>query len=98
MLEPGTRVSHAAVVLASRVGCLLVWIGEAGVRLYPSGQPEGARADRLLYQANMAGKIQPVRFQGILQVVNPGALQETTIKGIGPAKSFGCGLLSLARI
>ena len=30
MLEPGTRVSHAAVVLAARVGCLLVWVGEAG--------------------------------------------------------------------
>ncbi len=54
MLEPGTRVSHAAVVLASRVGCLLVWIGEGGVRLYASGQPGGARADRLLYQAKLA--------------------------------------------
>lgn len=54
MLEPGTRVSHAAVALASRVGCLLVWIGEAGVRLYASGQPGGARADRLLYQAKLA--------------------------------------------
>jgi CRISPR-associated protein Cas1 len=54
MLEPGTRISHAAVTLASRVGCLLVWIGEAGVRLYASGQPGGARADRLLYQAKLA--------------------------------------------
>lgn len=54
MLEPGTRVSHAAVTLSSRVGCLLVWIGEAGVRLYASGQPGGARADRLLYQAKLA--------------------------------------------
>ena len=54
MLEPGTRVSHAAVTLASRVGCLLVWIGDAGVRLYASGQPGGARADRLLYQAKLA--------------------------------------------
>ena len=54
MLEPGTRVSHNAVVLASRVGCLLVWIGEAGVRLYAAGQPGGARADRLLYQAKLA--------------------------------------------
>jgi len=54
MLEPGTRVSHAAVTLASRVGCLLVWIGEGGVRLYASGQPGGARADRLLYQARLA--------------------------------------------
>lgn len=54
MLEPGTRVSHAAVVLAARVGCLLVWIGEAGVRLYAAGQPGGARSDRLLYQARLA--------------------------------------------
>jgi CRISPR-associated protein Cas1 len=42
------------VTLASRVGCLLVWVGEAGVRLYASGQPGGARADRLLYQAKLA--------------------------------------------
>lgn len=54
MLEPGIRVSHSAVALASRVGCLLCWIGEAGVRLYSSGQPGGARADRLLYQAQLA--------------------------------------------
>lgn len=54
MLEPGTRVSHAAVKLASQVGTLLVWVGEAGVRLYASGQPGGARSDRLLYQAKLA--------------------------------------------
>ncbi|OWT60149.1 type I-E CRISPR-associated endonuclease Cas1e [Candidimonas nitroreducens] len=54
MLEPGTRISHAAIHLASLVGSLLVWVGEAGVRLYASGQPGGARADRLLYQAKLA--------------------------------------------
>lgn len=54
MLEPGTRVSHAAVVLAARAGTLLVWVGEAGVRLYAAGQPGGARADRLLWQARLA--------------------------------------------
>lgn len=54
MLEPGTRVSHAAASLAARAGTLLVWVGEAGVRLYSSGQPGGARADRLLYQAQLA--------------------------------------------
>ncbi len=74
MLEPGTRVSHAAVVLASRVGCLLVWVGEAGVRLYASGQPGGARSDRLLRQARLAldeearlkvvRKMYEVRFKG----------------------------------
>ena len=54
MLEPGTRVSHAAVRLAALVGTLLVWVGESGVRVYASGQPGGARADRLLYQAKLA--------------------------------------------
>ncbi len=54
MLEPGTRVSHAAVSLAARVGCLLMWVGEAGVRVYSVGQPGGARTDRLLHQANLA--------------------------------------------
>jgi CRISPR-associated protein Cas1 len=54
MLEPGSRVSHAAAVLASRVGCLLIWVGEAGVRLYAAGQPGGARSDKLLYQAKLA--------------------------------------------
>jgi CRISPR-associated protein Cas1 len=54
MLEPGTRVSHAAVVLCAQVGCLLVWVGEGGVRLYAAGQPGGARADRLLFQARTA--------------------------------------------
>ncbi|PIJ49778.1 subtype I-E CRISPR-associated endonuclease Cas1 [Erwinia sp. OLTSP20] len=54
MLEPGTRVSHAAIKLAAMVGTLLVWVGEAGVRLYASGQPGGARSDKLLYQARLA--------------------------------------------
>ncbi|GKW25581.1 type I-E CRISPR-associated endonuclease Cas1e [Pectobacterium polonicum] len=54
MLEPGSRVSHAAVRLAATVGTLLVWVGEAGVRLYASGQPGGARSDKLLYQAKLA--------------------------------------------
>jgi CRISPR-associated protein Cas1 len=54
MLEPGTRVSHAAAALASRAGTLLVWVGEAGVRLYAAGRPGGARSDKLLLQARLA--------------------------------------------
>ena len=54
MLEPGTRVSHAAIKLASTTGTLLIWVGEAGVRLYSAGQPGGARSDKLLYQAKLA--------------------------------------------
>ena len=42
------------VALAARAGTLLVWVGEAGVRLYAAGQPGGARADRLLWRARLA--------------------------------------------
>jgi CRISPR-associated protein Cas1 len=49
MLEPGIRISHAAVTLAARV--VLVWVTkQARLRLR---QPV-ARADRLLYQARCA--------------------------------------------
>jgi len=54
LLEPGTRISHTAVVMAAKVGTLLLWVGQGGVRLYAAGQPGGARADRLLYQADLA--------------------------------------------
>lgn len=54
MLEPGARISHAAVALAARTGTLITWVGEAGVRLYSAGQPGGARSDRLLWQAAIA--------------------------------------------
>lgn len=46
---------------------------------------------------NRAGKIQPVSFQGVLTVKKPEAMLELVQSGIGPAKAFGCGLLSLAR-
>ena len=54
MLEPGARISHAAVVLAARAGTLVIWVGEGGVRLYSAGQPGGARSDKLLWQASLA--------------------------------------------
>lgn len=44
-----------------------------------------------------AGKIQQVSFEGVLQVENSDALTALIHDGIGPAKAFGCGLLSLAR-
>ncbi len=54
MLEPGTRISHAAAALAAETGTLITWVGEGGVRLYSAGQPGGARSDRLLWQAAAA--------------------------------------------
>lgn len=36
-------------------------------------------------------------FEGYLQVVDPHALRAALCEGIGPAKSLGCGLLSLGK-
>lgn len=41
--------------------------------------------------------IKIVRFEGVLKVVEPELVGEAFSTGIGPAKAFGCGLLSLAR-
>lgn len=36
-------------------------------------------------------------FDGRFQVFDPGALLQAVTRGVGPAKGFGCGLLSLTR-
>jgi len=44
------------------------------------------------------GRIQPVLFKGTLKVQIPEAMTALVKAGIGPAKAFGCGLISLARM
>ncbi len=41
LLGPGSSVSHAAMSLSALEGMLLIWVGEAGVRVYASGNPRG---------------------------------------------------------
>jgi CRISPR system Cascade subunit CasE len=36
-----------------------------------------------------------VRFDGVLQITDDEKFKEALLRGIGPAKAFGCGLLSL---
>lgn len=43
------------------------------------------------------GKIQPVSFQGVLQVKDPAVFNELITTGIGPAKALGCGMLSITQ-
>jgi CRISPR system Cascade subunit CasE len=40
--------------------------------------------------------LDPVRFDGVLCVTDPLAFREAVRRGVGPAKGFGFGLLSLA--
>ena len=58
-----------------------------------------ARQDKIYFRKGKhTGKIVTATFSGILQVKEPDLFVQKIKKGIGPAKAFGCGLLSLARI
>src|SRR5690606_40163864 len=54
MMEPGTTITHAAVKLCAENKTLILWTGEAGVRLYSAGQEGAAHSYRLLRQARHA--------------------------------------------
>lgn len=54
MLGPGTTITHAAVKALGDNGCLLLWAGEDGTRLYAQGAGETRKAYRLLRQAELA--------------------------------------------
>ncbi|MGV3345026.1 type I-E CRISPR-associated protein Cas6/Cse3/CasE [Enterobacteriaceae bacterium LUAb1] len=52
----------------------------------------------LLFQKKgITGKIQPVMYEGTLVICAVDEFISLIYNGIGPAKSMGCGLLSLAR-
>lgn len=44
------------------------------------------------------GKIQTVLFDGVLQIEHPDIFMAIIKAGVGPAKAFGCGLISIASI
>lgn len=53
---------------------------------HPSAEPRGAFIPMLFC----------VRYEGCLEVTDPAAFADTLAAGIGPARAFGCGLMTLA--
>jgi len=49
-------------------------------------------------KGNRGGKLVTVTFEGVLRVSDPARITELLENGVGPAKSFGCGLLLVRRI
>jgi len=43
-------------------------------------------------------RMRSVRYDGILEIVAPGRLVDAVIRGVGPGKAFGFGLLSVAPV
>ena len=53
MLGPGTTITHAAVRTLAENGCLVVWTGEHGVRMYSQGLGETRSSRHLMKQAQL---------------------------------------------
>src|ERR1022692_574215 len=51
MLGPGTAITHAAVRTLAESGCMILWCGEEGVRVYGVGLGETRSSRNLLSQA-----------------------------------------------
>jgi CRISPR-associated protein Cas1 len=51
LLGPGTSITHAAVRALAENGCLVIWVGEEGVRWYAQGLGETRSSRNLLWQA-----------------------------------------------
>lgn len=73
MLGPGTSVTHAAVKLAADVHCLLLWVGENGVRIYSAGMPGGNRCDRLLNQSKHTSKLRAFIWKIVTENIGKGS-------------------------
>ncbi len=98
------RVAHVSVPYQEK------WLTEraepAGFRIARTtiGESESAVLTvtrRSTQQFSRRGTSRPVtlavaQFDGVLDVLDADALRRTLVSGIGPAKAYGCGLLTLA--
>jgi len=63
-------------------------------------EPDLVVRDRRILRFTRQGRqvtLATATFEGRLTVTDPDALRHTLTRGIGPAKGYGCGLLTLAR-
>jgi len=48
-------------------------------------------------KGSRAGKVVPVTYEGVLNILNVEKLGAVWQNGVGPAKAFGCGMLLVRR-
>lgn len=102
---PSQRFGH--VTVAQQQSWLVSRAPRAGFEvqsaLGPAGEPRPEHAltvrDRVIDRFKRGSgtvTLSRVTFEGQLVVVDPPALRDTLTGGLGPAKAYGCGLLTLA--
>jgi CRISPR-associated protein Cas1 len=80
MLGPGTSITHAAIKALADNGCLVVWVGEDGMRCYAQGSGETRKAYHVLKQAELATDPQK-RLQVVMRMYRH-RFAETLLAGL----------------
>lgn len=101
------RVAHVSVPHQEQ------WLTDraaaSGFRVWEAPAHDGSTSPvltltrRSVQQFTRRGSDRPVtlavaQFDGVLEVTDVDALRDTLVTGIGPAKAYGCGLLTLAPV
>lgn len=80
------------------------WLSEkatgAGISVMRDGEPTFAVTRREMLSFRRQGEtvsIGVAQYEGVLEVTDPVALRNALVEGIGRAKAYGCGLMTLAR-
>ena len=68
-----------------------------GLRLHEAPALTGLQ-DRYLRRSGTRFPLYSVRVDGVAEIVNPDLLRAAAADGIGRAKAWGCGLLTVARL
>lgn len=70
---------------------------ESGIELRPSVQVSRERNWKFPRNGKTV-TVKSVQFDGILTVTDPAAFREALLNGIGAAKAYGCGLMTIAPV
>jgi CRISPR-associated protein Cas6/Cse3/CasE, subtype I-E/ECOLI len=91
------RVGH--VTVAQQVSWLHSRASRIGADLGAAEDPTFTVVQRSVERFNREGRtvtLSTATFDGLLRVADEAALRSAIVQGIGPAKAYGCGLLTLA--
>lgn len=102
--EPPPRNSRRVALTTddARHGWLAQRGGQHGFEIVGHGPHGGVRIDPLPVGSvprrrhSTGVVVKPVRFEGRLRITDANRMRDAVHVGIGPAKAYGCGLLSLA--
>lgn len=100
--EPPPRNSRRIALTTDeeRHGWLVTRGNRGGFRIVGDGPASGVRIDELAPVVGRRGPstvhVRPTLFEGALEVRDPVRFRQALREGIGPAKAYGCGLLSIA--